>query len=84
MFLDTVCNNLHEQGIAVIGTPNERMHPYATDKISHINNYSQERLYAALSERFNNVFIFGMNDEVLHTGFYPMTCYIMALCCGKR
>lgn len=28
--------------------------------------------------------IFGMNDEVLHTGMYPMACYIMALGCGKK
>ncbi len=33
---------------------------------------------------FENVFLFGMNDEVLHTGMYPMASYIMALGCGKR
>ena len=85
-YLKTICLNLAPDGIAVIGTPNVTMHPYASpwNKEAHINNYSQERLYAALSKYFKNVFIFGMNDEVLHTGFYPMSCYIMALCCGKR
>jgi hypothetical protein len=25
-----------------------------------------------------------MNDEVVHTGFYPMCHYLFALACGKR
>ena len=27
---------------------------------------------------------FSMNDEVVHTGFYPMACYLLALCCEKK
>lgn len=86
LYLDTICKNLKDDGVVIIGTPNIKMYQYTNDvnKKVHINNYSQERLYDSLSERFNNVFIFGMNDEVLHTGFYPMSCYVMALCCGKR
>ncbi len=85
-YLETICLNLKPEGVAIIGTPNINMFPYASpwNKEAHINNYSQERLHSALAKYFNNVFIFGMNDEVLHTGFYPMSCYIMALCCGKR
>lgn len=86
LYLDTICKNLKPNGIAIIGTPNDKIFPYANpiNKKAHINNYSQERLYAALSKKFQQVFIFGLNDEVLHTGFYPMSCYIMALCCNKR
>ena len=86
IYFQTICNNLKDNGIAVIGTPNVTMFPYASpwNKKAHINNYSQERLYEAAAKWFQNVFIFGMNDEVLHTGFYPMSCYIMALCCGKK
>ena len=25
-----------------------------------------------------------MNDEVVHTGFYPMAHYLFALCAGKK
>jgi hypothetical protein len=25
-----------------------------------------------------------MNDETVHTGFYPMAHYLIALCCGKK
>jgi len=52
--------------------------------MGHINLYDQKRLYMLMSKFFHNVFIFHMNDEVVHTGFAPMTCYIFALCCNKR
>lgn len=85
-YLQVICNNLAENGAAIIGTPNETMYPYASpwNKKAHINNYNQDRLYELCSRYFEQVFIFGMNDEVLHTGFYPMSCYIFALCCHKK
>jgi hypothetical protein len=33
---------------------------------------------------FHNVFMFSMNDEVVHTGYHKMAHYLFALCCGKR
>ena len=85
MYFQTICRNLKGDGFAVIGTPNKTMQPYASpwNKIAHINNYDQQRLYETMCKYFENVFIFGMNDEVLHTGMYPMASYIMALGCGK-
>lgn len=85
-FMETICSNLKDTGTVIIGTPNENMAPYASEasRVGHINLYNQKRLHNLLSKYFNNVFIFGMNDEVLHTGFYPMSCYIMALCCNKK
>lgn len=85
-FLQTIFNSLNKNGVAIIGTPNMAMDAYAShaSKIGHVNLFSQDRLYQYLSKLFNNVFIFGMNDEVIHTGFDPMCCYIMAVCTGKR
>ena len=85
-FVDTVCMNLKDTGFVVIGTPNSAIFPYASpsSKSGHINNYTPERLYELWSCRFDNVFMFGMNDEVLNTGFYPMNCYVLALCCNKK
>lgn len=82
-YRDLLYESLNENGIAIVGTPNVTMYPYASpwNKKAHINNFDQARLYSLFSERFRNVFIFGMNDEVLNTGFYPFSCYIMALCC---
>jgi hypothetical protein len=36
-----------------------------------------------MAKFFHHVFIFSMNDEVVHTGFYPMAHYLLALGCGK-
>lgn len=85
-FVDTIWKNLGVNGFAVVGTPNVTIYPYASpwNKIRHINNFDQKRLYELLRTRFEQVFMFGMTDEVLHTGFYPMCCYIMALACQKR
>jgi len=85
-YLDTIYNNLDNNGTAIIGTPNIMMNPYASEasKIAHINLFSQERLYKLCKSKFNNVFIFNMNDEVVHTGFAPMSCYIFAVGCNKK
>lgn len=83
VFRDTVYNNLNEHGFAIIGTPNITMYPHTSEfnKKAHLNNFDQKRLYELFAERFANVFLFGMNDETINTGFYPFSCYIMALCC---
>lgn len=83
VFRDTIYDNLNDHGFAVIGTPNVTIYPYANpiNKKSHINNFDQKRLYELFASKFNNVFIFGMNDETVNTGFYPFSCYIVALCC---
>jgi hypothetical protein len=35
-------------------------------------------------KHFHNVFMFGMNDEVVHTGYGPMCHFLWALCVGPR
>ena len=86
IFMQTIYNNLVPSGFAVIGTPNVTMFPHASEfnRVAHINNYDQLRLYELASKYFEQVFIFGMNDEIVNTGFYPMSCYIIALCCQKK
>ena len=32
-----------------------------------------------VSHFFHNVFLFSMNDEVVHTGFTPMAHYLLAI-----
>ena len=85
-FVDTIWQNMADNGFAIIGTPNKTMYSYASpwNKLRHINNFDQARLYDLLSTRFAQVFIFGMTDEVLHTGYYPMCCYIVALALQKK
>lgn len=85
-YLSTVYSNLNEDGFCVIGTPNITASQYTSkaSKESHINLYSAERLRELFFKKFKNVFIFGMNDEVVHTGFYPMAHYLILLACNKR
>ncbi len=85
-FFATVMDNIAPDGICVIGTPNDTASAYASPESQkgHINMYTAERLYKAASIYFNNVFFFGMNDEVLHTGFDPMCHYLMVLACNPR
>jgi 2-polyprenyl-3-methyl-5-hydroxy-6-metoxy-1,4-benzoquinol methylase len=85
-FFQSIVRNLRPDGFAVIGTPNEAASAHASEmsKVGHINLFTAERLASTARQWFRNVFIFGMNDEILHTGFYPMTHYVFILACGKR
>jgi 2-polyprenyl-3-methyl-5-hydroxy-6-metoxy-1,4-benzoquinol methylase len=85
-YFRTIVSNLRPDGFAVIGTPNAAAAAYASEasKAGHVNLFTAERLAETAGEWFKNVFIFGMNDEVLHTGFYAMSHYLFVLGCGKR
>ncbi len=37
-----------------------------------------------MEQYFNSVFVFSMNDEVVHTGFYPMAHYLIAVCAHPK
>jgi 2-polyprenyl-3-methyl-5-hydroxy-6-metoxy-1,4-benzoquinol methylase len=85
-YLETICANLDDDGICVVGTPNITSSPYASEysKIGHVNMYSQERLVTSLKRYFHQVLPFGMNDETLHTGYAPMCHYLLSLCCHRK
>lgn len=86
LFFDTVKKNLGEDGICLVGTPNVTSAAYASpaSQAGHVNLYDAARLEAAMRTVFHNVFMFGLNDEIVHTGYAPMTHYLMALGCSKR
>lgn len=81
LFLSNIVSSTKENGVLIIGTPNVTASPYASEgsRIGHINLKSFSSLKDSLKRYYRNVFMFGMNDEVLHTGFGPMCHYIMAL-----
>ncbi len=83
-FLGNVARSLRPQGVLVIGTPSltSQAHASPASKEGHINCKTAETLKALLQGFFHNVFIFSMNDEVVHTGFYAMAHYYFALCCA--
>lgn len=85
-FIANLCKALTKDGVCILGTPNLTAHAHASreSRLGHINLKSADTLKALLSPFFANVFIFSMNDEVVHTGFYPMAHYLFALCTGKK
>jgi SAM-dependent methyltransferase len=71
---------------ALVGMPSRESQSYASEqsRLGHVNCKSAPELRALMSEFFYNVFMFSMNDEVVHTGFHKMAHYIIAVCCSKR
>jgi len=85
-FLRNIVASLEEPGLLIIGTPSIESQAYAAplSKIGHINCKDEAGLRRLLKDFFQEVFIFSMNDEVVHTGFYHMAHYLLAICVGKR
>ena len=86
LYWENVRKVLEPNAIFIVGTPNLTASPYASkwSMEGHINLKSAETLRAAMEKYFANVFIFSMNDEVVHTGFYPMAHYLFAMGVGVR
>ncbi len=86
VFMQTINDNLTPEGMCIIGTPNDSASRYASkaSQIGHINMFLAERLIELMRRHFIHVFMFGMNDEVVHTGFYPMCHYLLAVACMPR
>ena len=76
----------NEHAVMLIGTPNISALQYASpqSKTLHINLKSHKTLKELLSRYFYNVFIFGMNDEVIHTGYAPMCHYLWGMGVGLK
>lgn len=85
-FMDNIVRCLKPNGILIIGTPNITANIYATpqSKAQHINLKSMQTLRELTEQYFENVFMFGMNDEVVHTGFEHMCHYIWSIGVGVR
>ena len=85
-FFETIVMNLSEKGMCIIGTPNITSEKYASigSKIGHVNLYSSERLQKAMEKYFYKVLPFGMNDELMHTGYANMCHYIFCVGLYKK
>jgi 2-polyprenyl-3-methyl-5-hydroxy-6-metoxy-1,4-benzoquinol methylase len=85
-FLKNVCASLKQHGSLIVGMPSLESQVYASEgsKAGHVNCKSGNELRDFLKKYFHSVFMFSMNDEVLHTGFFPMSHYLLAVCCDKK
>ena len=77
---------LAPHGAVIIGMPSleSQQHASPQSKAGHINCKTEDQLRGFMQRHFDNVFIFAMNDEVVHTGFGPMAHYRLALACGPK
>jgi cyclopropane fatty-acyl-phospholipid synthase-like methyltransferase len=85
-FMANATASLAERGVAVFGTPNVTSERYASpnSRKGHVNLKDHTTLRATMQRYFHDVFVFSMNDEVVHTGYYPMAHYLWTLCVGPR
>jgi len=85
-YFSTIVENMSKEGIVFVGTPNVTSAPYASEasQVGHVNLFDQKRLQETMENYFRKIFIFALNDEVVHTGYAPMSHYIMAVGVGKK
>ncbi len=85
-FLNNFTASLAPHGVAIIGMPSLESQTYASEvsKAGHVNCKTMPDLKRTMKDYFANVFMFSMNDEVVHTGYHRMAHYLIALCCEKR
>jgi len=85
-FIGNIVKTLVPDGVLIVGSPSLQSQLYASkySKMGHVNCKDQPTMQALMEKYFRNVFIFSVNDEMVHTGYYPMAHYLMALCVGVR
>lgn len=87
LFMENVIKSLDGNlGKFIVGMPTLESQVYASEssKIGHVNCKKAEDLKIFMGKFFKFTFVFSMNDEVLHTGFYPMSHYVFVIGAGPR
>jgi 2-polyprenyl-3-methyl-5-hydroxy-6-metoxy-1,4-benzoquinol methylase len=86
LVLEKMTRALTDDGAVIIGMPSLESQAYASlpSKLGHVNCKSAPEFQAMMKRYFHNVFMFSMNDEMVHTGYHKMAHYLIALCCQKR
>ena len=85
-FVSNTVSSLDSAGALIIGIPSleSQAHASPQSREGHVNCKSGKDFKRFLERFFFNVFLFSMNDEVVHTGFYPMAHYLLAVCTTPR
>jgi SAM-dependent methyltransferase len=86
LFFRHSIESLSPYGVFIIGTPSLASQKYASPRSTagHVNCKTGEELRDTCFEYFNNVFLFGMNDEIVHTGYLELCHYYFAICLNPR
>jgi cyclopropane fatty-acyl-phospholipid synthase-like methyltransferase len=86
IFLSNMVSCLSENSTMIVGIPSLESQAYASEisKEGHVNCKSMPELKSCMQRFFHNVFMFSMNDELIHTGHHKMAHYLIALCVGRK
>ncbi len=86
LFISNALCSLEADGEAIFGMPSLESQAFASkaSKEGHINCKSGDEFATLMRKYFRHVFLFSMNDEVVHTGYAKMAHYLIVLCCGKK
>ena len=85
-FMKNLLSSLTFEAPLIIGIPSKESQAFASkqSKLGHVNCKSGDKFKSDLEKYFKNVFVFSMNDEVVHTGFYKMAHYLIAICTTRK
>lgn len=85
-FMANICTLLKPSSILIMGTPNITANAYAAPQSlsQHTNLKSMKTLRHLMGTYFKHVLMFGMNDEIVHTGYPDMCHYLWALGIEKK
>ena len=85
-FLVSCIKFLEKNGVLIIGSPSISSQQFTTEanKLGHVNCKSEKQMSVFLKKYFANVFSFGMNDELIHTGFPEFRNYLFMVCANPR
>ena len=77
-FMANAVSSLKNNGRMILGTPSLESQKYASlsSKAGHVNCKSGSEFKSLMEKYFEFSVVFSMNDEVLHTGFFPMSQYV--------
>jgi len=83
-YLENISLSLKPNGVFICGSPSLESQVYASQgsKEGHVNCKTGNELKSLTLKHFEHAFLFGMNDEVLHTGYSPMCHYLFILATG--
>jgi 2-polyprenyl-3-methyl-5-hydroxy-6-metoxy-1,4-benzoquinol methylase len=86
VFMANLVGSLAPHGAVVLGMPSLESQAYASpnSKAGHVNCKSMPDFKQMMARYFHNVFMFSMNDEVVHTGYHKMAHYLLALGCERK
>lgn len=85
-FLANILLSIDDGGTLIIGMPSIQSQQYASEisRMGHVNCKTGDDLRRLLEPVSRQVMVFSMNDEIVHTGYFPLSHYLIAVACVQK